>query len=161
LKSGITIENLLMPLIRYKIFNPETKQSLNLTYCEKMFISVPVSINEENLFMHDPSSDYYNDKCFVHTTENNTDIILDDRRNEYINNNLFLCEEDCEYSSYNSESKKVTCECKVRENERLFEDIQIDKNKLIYNFKNINSFLNLDIMQCYYILFCKNGIFII
>ena len=158
LKSGITIENLLMPLIRYKIFNPETKQSLNLTYCEKMFISVPVSINEENLFMHDPSSDYYNDKCFVHTTENNTDIILDDRRNEYINNNLFLCEEDCEYSSYNSESKKVTCECKVRENERLFEDIQIDKNKLIYNFKNINSFLNLDIMQCYYILFCKNGI---
>ena len=160
LKSGISLENLLMPLIKYKVFNPKTKQSLNLTYCEKMFIniSIPVLINEEDLFKHDPSSDYYNNKCFSYTTENKTDIILDDRRNEYINNNMFLCEEDCKYDSYNSITKKVTCECKVREKERLFENIQIDKNKLINNFKNINTFLNLDIMKCYYVLFCKNGI---
>ena len=104
LKSGITLQNLLMPLIKYKVFNPKTKQSLNLSYCEKMFIniSIPVSINEEELFKYDPSSDYYNDKCFAYTTENNTDIIVGDRRNEYINNNLFLCEEDCKYGSYNS-----------------------------------------------------------
>ena len=160
LKSGISLQNLLMPLIKYKVFNPKTKQSLNLSYCEKMFIniSIPVSINEEDIFKHDPSSDYYNNKCFSYTTENKTDIILDDRRNEYINNNMFLCEEDCKYGNYNSTTKKVTCECKVREKERLFENIQIDKNKLINNFKNISSFLNLDIMKCYDILFCKNGI---
>ena len=160
LKSGISLQNLLMPLIKYKVFNPKTKQSLNLSYCEKMFIniSIPVSINEEDIFKHDPSSDYYNNKCFSYTTENKTDIILDDRRNEYINNNMFLCEEDCKYGNYNSTTKKVTCECKVREKERLFENIQIDKNKLINNFKNISSFLNLDIMKCYDILFIINFI---
>ena len=160
LKSGITLQNLLMPLIKYKVFNPKTKQSLNLSYCEKIFIniSIPVSINEEELFKHDPFSDYYNDKCFAYSTENKTDIIVGDRRNEYINKNLFLCEEDCKYGSYNSNTKKVTCECKVKEEERLFENIQIDKTKLINNFKNISSFLNLDIMKCYNALFCKNGI---
>lgn len=41
-----------------------------------------VDIDENNLFKYDSSSPYYNDICYIYTTENNTGIILKDRQNE-------------------------------------------------------------------------------
>ena len=35
--------------------------------------------------------------CYSYKTEDNTDIILKDRRNEFIDNNMSLCENNCEY----------------------------------------------------------------
>ena len=60
-----------------------------------MEISIPVKINEKNLFKYNSSDDYYNDKCYAYTTEMGTDITLKDRRNEYQNNNMSLCEYNC------------------------------------------------------------------
>ena len=39
--------------------------------------------------------------------KNKTYIILKDRRNEYINNNLSLCESNCEYEGYDINTKKA------------------------------------------------------
>ena len=39
-----------------------------------------------------PKSDYYNDICSSTTSECGTDISLKDRKNEFINNIMSLCE---------------------------------------------------------------------
>ena len=51
---------------------------------------IPVLINEDKLFIYNPSSEFYNDLCFTYTTESGTDIILKDRRNNYIYRNNWI-----------------------------------------------------------------------
>ena len=55
------IEGYNIPIIEYVIFN-ENGTFLNLDKCNNIYsqYSIPVSINENNLFKHDPSSDYLN-----------------------------------------------------------------------------------------------------
>ena len=75
----------LIPIIGYEIYHPITKIKLNLTYCEDILIklNIPVSIDETKLFKYDPNSGFYTDNCFPYTTENGTDIIISDRKQEF------------------------------------------------------------------------------
>ena len=41
-------------------------------------------------------NNYYNDICCKATSESGTDISLKDRRKEFVENNMALCEENCE-----------------------------------------------------------------
>ena len=86
-------------IVEYEIFYPSTKEKINLDICKniKIDINLPVIIDEKNSFKYDQSSNYYNDICFPYSNEYKSDVILKDRRNEYIKNNMSLCEEDCEY----------------------------------------------------------------
>ena len=160
LKIDIYEKKILIPFIYYEVYNIKTKEQLDLNLCkfEKIDINIPVNINENKLFKYNSSGKYYNDICSSYTTEKNTDIILEDRRNEYINDNLFLCEKNCKYKGYNSLTKKVLCECFVKINIPLISSIEINKDKLIKNFIDIKSTTNINIMKCYYILFTKKGI---
>ena len=87
----------LIPIIGYEIYHPLNKSKLNLSYCEDILIklNIPVSIDETKLFKYDPNSEFYTDNCFSYTTDNGTDIILDDRKDEFTNNNLSLCQNNC------------------------------------------------------------------
>ena len=89
---------------------------MDLIHCQnvQINISLPVKINEDELFKHDPSNKYYNDICSTYTSENGTDITLNDRQNEFINKNLTLCENGCNYNTYETKSKKVVCDCLVK-----------------------------------------------
>ena len=55
-----------------------------------------------------------NDICYKYTSDKGTDILLDDRKNEYIINNMSLCEKDCDYNGYNTITKKALCKCNVK-----------------------------------------------
>ena len=118
-KIDIHEEGILIPIIEYEVYRtkPEKKQ-LNLTVCKntKINILLPAKINENNEFKHNSSSEYYNDICYAYTTENGTDISLKDRKKEFINNNMSLCESNCEYNGYDSGKKKVKCDCEVKKN---------------------------------------------
>ena len=116
LKMDVYEEGLLIPIIEYDVYNIKTKDKLDLDICKdiKIDINIPIDVNENNLFKHNSSDKYYNDICYSFTTEDNTDIIIKDRRNEFINNNLSLCENDCDYKEYNKNTKKVLCECYVK-----------------------------------------------
>ena len=159
-KIDIYKEGLLMPIIEYEIYHPYTLEKLELDICseEKIQISVPVTINEEDILKHDPNSDYYNDKCYPSTSDDGADIILNDRKNEFINNNLTLCENNCEFSGYNSETKQAICECEIKNEINLSSDMEIDKDKLLSYFSDIKNFINIDVMKCYKLLFTKEGI---
>ena len=95
---------------------------------------------------------------FIHTTKNKTDIIIKDRRNEYINNNMSLCENNCEYTKYDYNNKKVSCECFVKIKCPLISEIEINKDKLLNNFIDIKKILNLNVIKCYKDVFNKEGL---
>ena len=146
--------------MEYELFHPITKEKLNLDYCSdtKINLLIPTSIDEENLDKYNTSSDYYNNKCSPSTTQNSIDITLKDRAIEYINNNLSLCERNCEYSGYDTKYKKVKCNCQAKSKfEYIFKDYNFDRDKLMNNFKNIKETFNLVVFHCYYVLFTKDG----
>ena len=153
------IENLLIPLIEYEIFNPKTKEKLDLIYCVnknlKIYLNIPIYINESNLMIYDPTSDYYNDICYTYTTDSKTDIILFDRQNEF-NNKYYLCPKNCTYNGYNFTNKNVICLCEINEGITLIS--QFNEEELIFKFSNSKSLTNFNVLKCFKLLFSKNGI---
>ena len=154
------LDNSSIPIVFYQIYHPITKQKLNLSYCSGMTIDISykVNINEKELFKYDPSHKFYSDICFSYTTEFQTDITIKDRQEEYINKNLSLCEEDCNYNNYDINTKKVTCECLIKIYLPIISEIKFNKEKLKSKFKNIQETINLKIMKCHHLIFMKEGI---
>ena len=158
-KMDIYEEGLLIPIIEYEVYNSETNEKLDLSYCKdsKISISIPVNISEDKLFKYNTSSDYYNDICFIYTSDKGTDLSLDDRRNEYSENNQSLCETNCQYNGYYNDTKKALCECEIKINLPLISEIVINRDKLI-NMADIKKSLNIKVIKCYKLLFSKEGI---
>ena len=83
---------------------------------------------------------------------------LKDRRNEYIENKLAVCEVDCELKGINQTNQKAICKCNIKINFFQISEIIIDKQRLYDSFVNINNIANVKLMQCYHILFTKDGL---
>jgi len=152
---------LLIPIIEYEIYNSKGKiKSLDLSYCKniKINITIPVSINENDLSIYNSSHEYYNDICYSFTTINGTDIILSDRQKEFIKNNLSLCESNCEYKGYNFVSKTVECDCDTKDGISTDSEDDFNKNRLLNNFIDFSNTFNVKIMKCYKLLFSKKGL---
>ena len=118
IKIDIKEEGMKIPKIEYGLFYPLDDQDLiqlNMSKCEgiNIDITIPVSLNDD-IDLHNTSSDYYNNKCSKGTSKYGTDITLNDRKNEFINNNMTLCEEDCDLIDYNKNTEKVKCCCKIK-----------------------------------------------
>ena len=156
------VEGLNIPIVKFDVFSPNTKAKLDLNICENVRIISPVSnfdaIDENNLFKYDPKSDYFNDICFPYTTENETDIVLFDRKNEYNKKNMSLCQKNCNFIEYNFTTKKVLCECDMHNKSPLQLDDIINKDKLLNNFVDIQTISNINILKCYNTLFSENGL---
>ena len=149
------------PIIEYEVFYPkenDTMEKLNLSICKniKIELFIPVNITDD-IDKHNPNSSYYNNICTKATSKSGTDIIIEDRRNEYVNNNLSLCEENCTFIEYNN-NKKAKCSCEVKTFFSFIKEIKIDKDKLMKNFKYINTITNIQIVKCYKIAFSKKNI---
>ena len=155
----------LIPIIGYEIYHPLNKSKLDLKYCEDILIklNIPVTIDEDNLFKYDPNSEYYNDNCFSYTTENGTDIILNDRKQEFVDNNLSLCENNCNYTGYIKEDKQSSCNCVIKNKMDLISEIIENPNKLSNNFateesSSISGSSNIVSIKCTKALFSKEGL---
>ena len=159
-KVDYYVPGLLIPVIGYEVYHPTENYKLELSDCSDILVdlNIPVSINENTLFKHDPNSDYYTDECFSYTTEDGTDIILNDRHNEYTDNNLSICESNCTFNKYNSESKKAICECHTKTKIDSISDIINNDNIISSNFNKDNSTTNFGTMKCMNTLFSKEGL---
>ena len=149
-----------IPKIEFEVYYPMDGNNfikLNLTACKdiKIDISVRVFINDE-IYKYNKSSDYYNDICFKYKSESNTDIILNDRRKEFIENNMNLCEEKCDLVDYNYNNKKAKCSCDIKLNLHIFDNIKLNKDKIFKSFTDLNSITNLHVMKCYKQTFNKS-----
>ena len=57
-------------------------------------------------------------------------LSLKDRQKNYMDEDKIVCQEDCEFSNYNSENFKAECSCNVKESSQSIADMTIDKKKL-------------------------------
>ena len=157
--------------IQYKVYDPSTKRELNLSICsdDKINIDIPMKLvgQSRDLYQNFSSLGYdilnikdpfYNDICTTFSTNDETDIILSDRRRAYYNENLILCENGCEYSDYDLDNNLVKCKCLVKnyfENE--IKVINFQKENLS-SFFDIKTYANIDVLKCYKLLFTKKGL---
>jgi len=154
----------LIPIIGYEIYDPISKKKLNLSYCEEILIklNIPVNIDESKLYRYDPNSEYYTDNCFSYTTENGTDIIISERKKEYSDNNLALCQNDCKYAGYNQNDKQSSCDCSLKNKMDLISDLIDNPIQLSNDFGNENSgsssgASNIISIKCTKAFFSKEG----
>ena len=147
-----------IPKIEYEIFYPLNNGTnltkLNLSYCKgtKIEISIKVKIND-NIDKYNLSSDYYNDICSKATSENGTDILLKDRRNEFVDNNMSLCEENCDLINYDFNTEKAKCSCDIKLNIPSNYDIKFNKKDFLKSFIDFKNIFNFNIMKCYKTVF--------
>ena len=154
LKIDVKQEGLKIPKIAYEVYYPlfgGNLTKLNLTVCKhsNIKLSLPL-VPPDDIDLINPASKYYNDICYTYTSEDGTDIILSDRKNNFVDNNLTLFEEDCDFNGYNYTTGKAICSCKVKANSiSKIGDIVFDKNKLYDSFMNIKNIANINVLKFY------------
>ena len=159
LKLEHDVGGIQIPIIEYQLFTRDGER-LNLSYCDQITesISIPVNISEKDRFIHDPNSDFYQDRCYVYTTEYDTDLTIYDRKNNFNEKFLSLCEVNCEYKGYNDTTSSVNCECKTKtEFPKLTVDERFDLAELVFQFVNFDKITNIFVFTCYKQLFCSKG----
>ena len=157
-------EGMKIPKTEYDVyynFSSKKLQKLNLSICEnkKAFIFIPMNI-KENIDIVNSSSDYYRDICYISSDDNELDIILKDRRKEFIEENKTVCQDYCDFSEYDYVKKVVKCSCDIRKSSSSFKYMNIDKSKLLKKYSDIKNILNFGLLGCYKSLFTKKRIFL-
>ena len=161
-KIDVFQEGMKIPRVEYNVYSKlkgSNLERLNLSICQssKIILSIPVIISE-SIDKLNSSSGYYNDICYIAKSEKGTDIILKDRKKEFIENNKTVCQDDCDFKEYDYTNNKAKCSCKVKEAKTSLADMKINKTKLYEKFVDINNIANIKLMNCYKVLFNKEGI---
>ena len=162
--------------VQYEVFNPETYRQLNLDICDNIMINItiPAKIDNETLFLYerlksygynlfDADDKFYNDICTKYTTENNTDMLLSDRKNDIFSKygNKSICQDGCYLGSYNNSLEEATCQCKVQTT-----STDLDLNiRIRFNMKGLNQAFfktlnnsNFRVLKCYYVAIDLNNV---
>jgi hypothetical protein len=162
LKLEYGFEKLKIPIIEYQLFIKNGTR-INLSYCYNLteLVTIPVKINEEEEFIHNPNSYFYEDKCSIYTSEHDTDLCMYDRKNNYNEKYLALCEKNCEYKLYNKGTKRVECECKTKTKfPELAEKANIELNlkDFLHQFVDVIKHSNFFLFKCYKVVFSSEGL---
>ena len=162
LKIDVIQDGMQIPKVEYDVYSRlggKKLQKLNLSICENDKINIYTYIDSiPNIDIINPKSRYYTDICYPTTSDFGTDITLNDRKEEFVEKNKTVCQEDCVFVGYNYKTKKANCSCDVKESSGFFENIVINRKKLYQNFLDINTIANVDFLLCYKMLFCKKGL---
>jgi hypothetical protein len=155
--------------IQYEIYHPITHEKLDLSYCEntKADMYIPIEMDEKTEEVYNDIKDqgydpldlndkFYREICTPYTSENGTDVLLDDRE-EFIYTSLVnatVCPTYCNYSEFMVDKKYIKCECDT--NTTGIETLDLEH----LSGRNIgNSFLttlqstNWKVMRCYNLVF--------
>ena len=149
---------------------------MDMKYCDKVEIIIdsPILIDEKtislyqslnnsnyNLFdIHDP---FFTDICSTYTSENGTDVTLNDRQKELFipNGNISLCQNGCSFKFYNISTKKAKCNCapQVNDTEIDFSKIKFSSNLIANTFLITFKYSNIKVMKCFKFVIDFNSIF--
>ena len=158
LKDGLTI-----PQIEYEFYYPLNSSKLvklDLSKCKgiKIELNIPIKIEKSNIDKYNSSSDYYKNLCYKSTTKYGTDISLPDRKKEYVDNKMYVCEEKCDFIRYNFDAQKAVCSCDIKNNICPMSSIYFNVSQLLNSILDIKTIINLNVIKCYNNLFNINGI---
>ena len=170
LKIDIRKNEMKTKVVEYEVYNPYTRQKINLDICSDTKIKVlsPVdltneetslydNLNEQGYELFDANDSFYQEFCTQYTSQNGTDVILIDRKNYFYNENAILCENICKYGGINTKTKKVHCQCNIKTN------VDFDANyfyaeKFLEGFYKVENYTNYQVLFCYKLVFSKKGI---
>mgnify|MGYP006873116601 CR=1 FL=1 len=167
-KMDIIINNI--TTVKYDLFNPNKKQTkIDLSICKDGKIDVYTQvqmtdeyiknyykISEQGYNILDANDSFYNDICSTFTSDDNTDMILLDRKKEYYNMDIIKCEPGCSYKNINVEQKQLQCQCPIK-NDIKISNSEFDKKDFINSFYNVRKYSNLKVVKCYKLIFSKKG----
>ena len=153
--------------IQYEVYAPGQSQKLDLSVCSntKIEIYYPIELDEETKKLYealkkqgydlfDKNSKFYKDICTPYKSEDGTDIILADRNNDFFAKHEIVCQANCDYSSYSSNTNFVKCTCNVVEKERIeAEEPKRVTSKKVDSFIDILKYSNYKVMLCYKLVF--------
>ena len=154
---------------QYEIFHPLTLEKLNFSYCENTTVDLYVSfeLSEEQKEIYDDLVDqgydpfdlndkFYREICTPYTSENGTDVLLDDRE-EFIYTSLVnssICPEGCDYTEYYANKNYIKCECGANNSEIVTLDLEhISGNNIYKSFLSTMKSTNYKVMICYNLVF--------
>ena len=151
-----------IPKIEYDVYHKKNgtnlvKLDLSVCHDSKVSLFIPMELSDK-IDILNSSSGYYNDICYTATSERNTDIILNDRKKEFIDGNKTVCQDECTFAEYDYRIEKAKCSCQVKQSSNSFSEMVIKNNKLFEKVVDIKNIINLELMHCYKSLFNKNGI---
>ena len=146
--------------IQYDIYSRLSKThltKLNLAVCGNIKLTLSVRINiSENLDILNLSSGYYNDVCYTTTSDTGTDIVIKDRQSDFKEGKKIICQEDCDFSSYDFNTREASCSCFAKQSSP--DDMKIDTGKIYKKFIDISNIANIKLLKCHHVLFSKRGI---
>ena len=155
--------------IQYEIYEPTNKTKLDLSICQNITadIYIPINLSEETQRKYDNLKKYgydlfnindpfYLKICTPYKTENGTDVLLEDRKNDYYYSsvNETTCQSNCHFSKYLSDSKFLKCECSISNETIDSKDYKKFEPKKFYNtFYDILKYSNYKVLRCYNLAF--------
>ena len=160
LKIDYYVNYSLIPVIGYEVFHPITQKKLDLSVCQNNVLNINVptqKLNESIIYIYDPDSAYYTDKCNPTTIETNYDIILSDRQNYFISNNLSICENNCVLKEYDTGNKQSICTCNIKSFLLTSSEIH-NKSDLFFTEFSTSEGSSTNSLKCASTLFSKDGI---
>ena len=162
---------------QYEVFHPITREKLNLSHCEKSKVNVfmPFSFSQEIEEIYedlvnqgydplDLNDKFYREICTPYTSENGTDVLLDDRE-EFVYSSLVnasLCPDGCDYSEYSLNKKFIKCECDANNSNIVTLDLgHLNADNAYKSFLSTMKSTNYKVMICYNLvfnfkIFCRN-----
>ena len=168
-KMDVKLDESSPTYIEYEVYSPLNKTKLDLSLCENTQIDIYVPLNLDNntndLFASmikngidilNKNDSFYNDICTSFTSDDGTDMTLNDRQTTYYNEDIHLCEDNCEYISYNTMNGKAKCQCPIKKQINDIKIISYDNDlKSILDIKTVS---NIELIKCYKLTFSKDGL---
>ena len=166
LKTDIRITELSTTYVLYEVYNPLNLEKLNLSVCinDEISINIPAelnsnikklfySLNESGYNLFNENDSFYEDICTTYTSENETDILLSDRKKDIYTEgqSQIICQKGCKLSSYDSNNHKAQCDCSVREEIKEFklQNLFSGNNTILYSFYEVITHSNFHVVKCY------------
>lgn len=167
-KLDIAREGQISNQVEYSVY-AKNGTKLDLSICSEVKISVssPLHITDEKkdeinfltaerladlgYDMYNSEDPFYTDVCTPYTTDDDTDIPLEDRKKD-VYKNVSFCETGCEYKEINLTTQKVLCECNIK-TEVVEESKGFSMNSLGDSFKTVISSSNLKVVKCTNLVF--------
>ena len=166
-KSDIKNDDLSVTYVQYEIYSPyNLTKKLSLEPCNNVTISinVPVILDNYSLFqyerlneagynIYDSEDNFYNDICSTYTTEDGTDMTLEDRKSQIYNTsgNKVMCQINCKFESYNKLIQKAKCNCnaQIQSTQNDITKIDFSKGNIYEKFLIPLKYSNFKVLKCY------------
>ena len=154
--------------VQYEVYDSFKLRKLDFHYCKdlnlKIIINVPAQLDSTSIYLYenlkkwgynlfDSGDPFYHDVCTLFTNEFGTDIIIEDRRKDYYlpYNTLQLCQEGCDFNSYDKLVQKAECYCNGQTNAIITDIIKLhlDKDIITDSFSDTIKNSNFRVLKCY------------